>query len=66
LVNVLDPEVVVIGGGLGLAKGSYHIALEAAMRAHIWSDLHRDIPLLPAEMGNDAGFIGAALAASCQ
>jgi glucokinase len=66
LVNVLDPEVVVIGGGLGLAKGSYRNALETAMRTHIWSDLHRDIPLLSAEMGNDAGFIGAALAASCQ
>lgn len=66
LVNVLDPEAVVIGGGLGLAEGHYRLSLEAAMRRHIWSELHRDIPLLAAEMGNDAGFIGAALAAYCK
>ena len=66
LINLLDPEAVIIGGGLGLATGHYRLSLEAAMRTYIWSDLHRDIPLLSAEMGNDAGFIGAALAASCQ
>jgi glucokinase len=63
LVNVLDPEAVVIGGGLGLAGGLYHEALEAAMRKHIWSELHRDLPLVSAELGNDAGFIGAAFGA---
>jgi glucokinase len=64
LVNVLDPEAVIIGGGLGLAEGHYRVALEAAMRKHIWSDLHRNVSFQSAEMGNDAGFIGAALAAS--
>jgi predicted NBD/HSP70 family sugar kinase len=66
LINVLDPEAVILGGGLGLAKGHYRFSLESAMRTYIWSDLHRDIPLLSAEMGSDAGFIGAALAASCE
>jgi glucokinase len=66
MINVLDPEAVVIGGGLGLATGPYRSSLETAMRTYIWSDLHRNIPLLSAEMGNDAGVIGAALAASCQ
>jgi glucokinase len=66
LINVLDPEAVIVGGGLGLATGHYHSSMATAMRTYIWSDLHRDIPLLSAEMGNDAGFIGAALAASCQ
>lgn len=63
LVNTLDPEAVIIGGGLGLAPGPYRVAVDAGMRDHIWSDLHRDVPLLPAEGGVDAGFIGAALAA---
>lgn len=63
LVNTLDPEAVVIGGGLGLAPGMYRAMLEANMREHIWSDLHRRLPLLNAERGNDAGFIGAALVA---
>jgi glucokinase len=66
LVNVLDPTAVVIGGGLGLAGGRYRASLDAAMRRHIWSDLHRDLPLLSAELGVDAGFIGAALAGAHQ
>ena len=44
-------------------SGLYRESLEAAMREHIWSDLHRDLPLLSAELGNDAGFIGAAFGA---
>jgi glucokinase len=62
LVNVLDPEAVVIGGGLGLAEGLYRDALQNSLRAHVWSEFHRDIELIPAQLGNDAGIIGAALA----
>ena len=60
LVNVLDPEAVVVGGGLGMAGGLYWDHLVASTRAHIWSDTNRDLPILPAALGVDAGFIGAA------
>jgi predicted NBD/HSP70 family sugar kinase len=63
LVNVLDPEAVIVGGGLGAAPGLYWERLAPAIRAHIWSDVHRDLPLLQARHGGDAGFIGAALLA---
>jgi glucokinase len=63
LVNVLDPEAVVIGGGLGLATGLYRTSLEESLRAHIWSDDHRRVPLLSALLGTDAGIVGAALGA---
>ena len=63
LVNVLDPEAVVIGGGLGLAEGVYRDSMLVALRCHIWSDILRDLPVLSAKLGNDAGWIGAALAA---
>jgi glucokinase len=62
LVNVLDPEAVVIGGGLGLAAGLYRRSLEEALRQYVWSEAHRDVPLLSASLGNDAGMIGSALA----
>lgn len=62
LVNMLDPEAVVLGGGLGLVNGLYRQSLDVTMREYIWSDLHRNLPLLSAEMGADAGFIGAAIA----
>jgi glucokinase len=63
LVNVLDPEAVIVGGGLGAAPGLYWERLAPAIRAHIWSDVHRGLPLLQARHGGDAGFIGAALLA---
>jgi len=64
LVNVLDPEIVVIGGGLGLAGGHYRQSLQAGLRDYVWSEHHRDIPLATARLGEDAGLIGAALAAT--
>lgn len=63
VVNMLDPEAVVLGGGLGLAVGVYREELIASTRAHIWADSCRDLPILPAALGVDAGLIGAALAA---
>jgi glucokinase len=64
VVNLLDPEIVVIGGGLGLVGGAYRQSIDSAMRAHIWSELHREIPLVSAQLGADSGVIGAALAAA--
>jgi predicted NBD/HSP70 family sugar kinase len=63
VVNMLDPEAVVLGGGLGVAAGVYREELIASTRAHIWADACRDLPILPAALGVDAGLIGAALAA---
>jgi predicted NBD/HSP70 family sugar kinase len=63
IVNMLDPEAVVLGGGLGLAEGLYREELIASTRSHIWADSCRDLPILPAALGVDAGLIGAALAA---
>src|SRR5262249_3585809 len=62
-VNMLDPEAIVVGGGLGLAAGPYRDELIASTRAHVWAAACRDLPILPAALGVDAGLIGAALAA---
>jgi glucokinase len=62
LANVLDPEAVIVGGGLGLAGGLYWDSFVASTRAHIWSDSTRDLPILPAALGAEAGVIGAAAA----
>lgn len=64
LVNSLDPEVVIIGGG-ALSAGS--LLLEpavAAYHARVIAREHRVVPpVLRAELGDDAGLIGAALLA---
>ena len=62
LVNVLDPAAVIVGGGLGLAGGLYWESFVAATREHIWAAGSRDLPILMAELGPDAGLIGAAAA----
>ena len=63
LVNVLDPEAVVVGGGLGLSEGPFWESFIAASRQHIWSETRRNLPILRAASGPDAGLIGAAAAA---
>lgn len=60
LVNTLDPQAVIVGGGLGLAGGLYWDSFVASTRNHIWSDVSRDLPILPGELGADAGLVGAA------
>ena len=60
LVNVLDPQAIVVGGGLGLAGGRYWDSFVAATRQHIWFEGSRDLPILMAALGPDAGLIGAA------
>jgi len=60
LVNVLDPETVIVGGGLGLSGGIYWDCFVASTRRHIWSDISRTLPIIPAALGNDAGVVGAA------
>lgn len=63
LVNVLDPEAVVVGGGLGLSEGPYWESFLASTRRHIWSEVHRSLPIVRAATGPDAGLVGAAAAA---
>jgi glucokinase len=63
LANVLDPEAIIVGGGLGSAGGPYWQRFVEVTREHIWSDDTRTLPILKAALANDAGVIGAA--ASC-
>jgi glucokinase len=63
-VNMLDPEALVIGGGLGSAEGLYWRSIVAETRAHIFAADRHDMPILRAALGPDAGIIGAALSSA--
>jgi glucokinase len=61
VVNVLDVEVVILGGGLGVRLGQpYADRIAAAMLPHLFHD-HRPPPVLVAALGDLGGAIGASL-----
>lgn len=62
LVNALDPEAIVVGGGLGL-RHDYRDAAVRTMRGLIEVRATADLEVRPAAFGGDAGAIGAALVA---
>jgi glucokinase len=64
LVNVLDPELVVIGGGFGAAAGTFVLdpAREAARREAIYP-ADRRLRVVPAQLGSESGLVGAGLVA---
>lgn len=64
-VNIFDPEILVLGGGVTAGLGDLLIEpARAAMRAHViglgWRD---EAPVVRATLGADAGLIGAAVLA---
>lgn len=64
LVNVFDPELVVLGGGVVDAVGQPYVDVAAReARALILSDQARDLPIQASPLGDDAGLLGAALTA---
>lgn len=64
LVTVLDVGRVVIGGGVADAGELLLGPARASFAAHVFAREHREPPSIePAAMGNDAGWMGAALLA---
>jgi fructokinase len=57
-VNLLDPDVIVLGGGLSLYKGLYE-AVPPMVRKHVFGH-EFDTPILQAKHGDSSGVRGAA------
>jgi glucokinase len=65
LSNILDPELIMIGGGLVGLGALLFTPLEAAFRAHLEGTQYRNvIRVVPAALGERAGAIGAAAQAA--
>ena len=58
MVNILDPDVIVLGGGLS-NLGHLYKRLPDAMRDHVFSD-YFETPIVQNRLGDSAGVIGAA------
>ncbi len=64
LVNIFDPDIVIVGGGFGAAAGD--LVLEPARiaaRADAIQPADETLRIVDAELGDEAGLIGAALVA---
>lgn len=61
LVALLDPEMIVVGGGV-IAAGDLLLGpAEHAFKSHLTGRGHRrEAEIVPAQFGNDAGIVGAA------
>ncbi|MBA3691074.1 MAG: ROK family protein [Actinobacteria bacterium] len=60
LAHLFSPELIVIGGGLGLIGDLLYAPLRAALAAGGPRDLPKPIRIVRAELGDEAGLIGAA------
>ena len=60
IVDVLEPDVMVVGGGVAELMSSFFESIRAGLEQ--WSINQRagEIPLVLARYGNDAGIAGAA------
>jgi glucokinase len=66
LINILDPEVMVIGGGIAEAGPFLFEPLAETLDRVEWRPNGHRVPVRPAEMGEVAGAIGAARNAMLQ
>ncbi len=64
LINILSPEVVVIGGGLmdALENEMLSVVVETA-REHAFPGSDKGVKILPSKLGDDAGITGGAVLA---
>lgn len=60
LANVLDPEIVVVGGGIAVAGDALFRPLRETVERMEWKVAGHSLKLVPAELGDQAGAVGAA------
>ena len=59
-VHLINPERIIIGGGVAEAIGQPYVdRVDRAIRAHTFPISHRHLQVVAAELGDDAGVLGA-------
>lgn len=60
LIYILTPEAVIIGGGVSASAKFFLPAAEEEISRRVLASSRAALQLLPAQLGNDAGMVGAA------
>jgi predicted NBD/HSP70 family sugar kinase len=62
ITNMLDPDVIVVGGGVGNIDALYSKGIDS-LKKHIFNN-RLDVPVLKPSLGDSAGVFGAAALAA--
>ena len=60
VINIFAPELVVVGGGISEAGSFYFERLRRVVGAQVMDVCAANTRIVPAELGNRAGCLGAA------
>ncbi|MGE5599807.1 MAG: ROK family protein, partial [Bacteroidota bacterium] len=63
LIHLLNPEMIVIGGGVAKLGDQLFVPLRAKVAARAYPAMAKALPIVPAALGDRAGVLGAAMAA---
>ena len=64
LIYVLTPDAIVIGGGISAGSDFFFPSTLAEIQRRVMPTSYEQVKLLPAELGNQAGMVGASKLAS--
>jgi glucokinase len=66
LANILNPQAIIIGGGVGVSLDLIKPSLENELEQRCFREISAGLKVLPGMLGDDAGLLGAAgLARAC-
>lgn len=63
LINIFNPEAVIVGGSLGLAGDFFLQALQLSIKRYSLKLMSKGLDIIPSGLGDKAGVIGACLIA---
>jgi glucokinase len=64
MVHIIDPEIVIIGGGVADAGQEFIDRIEAVTKGVVLKPIAKSLKVVKAELKNDAGIVGAILLAA--
>lgn len=64
MVHIIDPEIVIIGGGVADAGQEFIDRIQAVTKGVVLKPIARSLKVVKAELKNDAGIVGAILLAA--
>ena len=64
-VNLLSPDLVILGGGLSLAYDLFAASLQETMASHVYQAANPRLTVVATPLGYQGGLLGAAALALC-